>query len=551
MLFLFRPIKKKNINHSNGYFVPVYDNKKQPVAEYYSTLYNIQRFYGEAYFGISFNAQKVLGIFEDGLKQNPALKNDPTFFNSYLYAINGAKKADAATIIWNELHQLENKGNLSEKEYSTLIQWYTRDKKKAKADSLDHDMRIAFPNGAWVKGDAGGKVIQEKDLAKKAALFQEYVAQFPPVTAADKEGIDALKSRIALAYAKAKDYAAYNQWNNQLPAAMAASNNNNISWGMAEKSEDLEEAKKMSLAATIYAKAEITKPTVKKPEYFTERQWIGNRKGQYAMYADTYSFIMYKTGDYKTAYQYAKDAAADEKNKNADYNERYSLALEKVMPPATVKKEIEQFVKDGAASSRTKEILKAQYVKEKGSDNGYDEYLAALEMDAKLKKKAELAKTMTNEPAPKFTLKDLDDREVSLEGLKGKVVVVDFWATWCGPCIASMPAMKTALEKLQSRDDVAFVFVDTWQTEDNKKQNATDFMAKNKYPFHVLLDNEDKVVSDFKVTGIPTKFILDKAGNIRFKSVGFGGNDDALVDEVSMMVELAAKDVPAGGTYVK
>ena len=75
---------------------------------------------------------------------------------------------------------------------------------------------------------------------------------------------------------------------------------------------------------------------------------------------------------------------------------------------------------------------------------------------------------------------------------------------------------------------------------ENKKQNAEDFMKKNNYPFHVLMDDNDKVVADFKVNGIPTKFIIDKAGNIRFKSVGWNGNDDALIDEITMMVEMAA-----------
>ncbi|MGG9964302.1 TlpA family protein disulfide reductase [Ferruginibacter sp. SUN106] len=541
--FTFSSDKEKDINASKGYFVPVYNSKNEPVPEYYSTLYNIQRFYGEDYFGITFNAQKVFSIIEEGLKQHPELKNDPTFFNTYLSSLNGAKKGEAIPVIKEELLSLENKGNLTEKDYNTLIQWYTRDKRKGKVDTLTTAMKVAFPNGDWKNNEALTKFYAEKDLVKKVALYNDYVTQYPP-TEENKVTIDRLKSQLANAYAKAKDYKSYNEWNQKLSKAMAASNDNNIAWAMAEANENIEEAKKMSLSATSYAKAENLKPTEKKPDYFTTKQWTGSRKSQYGMYADTYAFIMYQTGDFKTGLPYAKDAAAASDYKNAEYNERYSQLMEKVLPPAMVKKEIEQFVKDGAASSKTKAILKTLYVAEKKSDAGYDDYLTKLEMTARMKKREEMAKTMTNDPAPKFSLKDLEGNDVSLEGLKGKVVIVDFWATWCGPCIASMPAMKTVQEKLKARDDVAFVFVDTWQTEADKKQNAIDFLKKNNYPFHVLLDNEDKVVSEFKVNGIPTKFVIDKTGNIRFKSVGFGGNDDALIDEVDMMVEMAAADFP-------
>jgi peroxiredoxin len=542
--FSFSSGKEKDINSSNGYFVPVYNSKNEPVVEYYSTIYTIQRFYGEDIFGITFNAKKAFTVFEDGIKQYPDLKNDPGFFNAYLGSLNGAKKAEAIPLIRQELEGLENKNNLTETDYNTLIQWYARDKRKEKVDSLTATMKAAFPNGNWVKNDAATKFYQEKDIAKKLALYNEYIAIYPP-TEDNKQLIDNFKSQLANTYAKAKDYKSYNEWNQQLSKATAASNDNNISWGMAIANEnDVEDAKKMSLAATTYAKTEMLKPTEKKPDYFTLKQWQDQRRSQYGMYADTYAFIMYKTGDYKTGLQYAKDAAAIAERKNAEYNERYAQLLEKVMPAATVKKEIEQFVKDGAASAKTKDILKASYIAEKKSDAGYDDYLAKLEMAAKLKKKTELARAMTNDPAPKFNLKDLDGNNISLAALKGKVVVVDFWATWCGPCIASMPAMKTAQEKLKERADVTFVFVDTWQTEEDKKQNAADFMKKNNYSFHVLLDDENKVVTDFKVSGIPTKFIIDKTGNIRFKSVGWGGNDEALVDEVSMMVEMAAVDIP-------
>ncbi|MEP7255144.1 MAG: redoxin domain-containing protein [Ferruginibacter sp.] len=541
--FSFSADKEKDLNRGKGYIVPVYTNEGIPVKDYYTAVNNIQISYGEYLFGLTIDAAKGLASLEEGIKQYPDLKADPQFFNTYLRAINTAKKKEAKELILNELVTLENRGNLKEAEYSTMISWYTRDKQKEKADNLTAAMKAAYPDGVWKKNEAGANFNKEKDPAKKLALYNDYIAKYPP-TESNKTTIDNFKSQLANAYAAAKDYKSYDEWMKDLDKSTAAFNNNNISWAMAEKDDNLEEAKKISFIATSYAKAEMLKPTGKKPDSYTSKQWDEQRKYQYGMFADTYAFILFKMGDYKAGYTYAKEAAAINKFKNAEYNERYTQLLVKNVPPATAKKEIEQLVKDGAASSKTKELLKELYVKEKKSDNGYDAYLAKLETAAKEKKREEMAKTMINEPAPQFNLKDINGNDITLVGLKGKVVVVDFWATWCGPCIASMPAMKIALEKLKSRDDVTFVFVDTWETVDNKKQNAADFMTKNQYPFHVLLDDDNKVVADFKVNGIPTKFVIDKTGSIRFKSVGFGGNDDALIDEVSMMVEMASANMP-------
>jgi thiol-disulfide isomerase/thioredoxin len=540
----------KDNNSGNGYIVPVYNNNNQPVTEYYLWAGRVYGGYGERLFGMKTMTDKNLALLEEGLKLNPEAKNNMSYFSAYLQAVFTAKKKDGEELaILGLLKNLADKPGIKEADYATLNQWYGRLKMKKTADSFTTIMKEKFPDGNWKKNELGSAFSKEKDLTKKLALYNEYIAKYPP-TESNKDLIDNYKSQMANAYAVAKDFNAYDEWCKGLPKSTVARNNIMISMELSKKDELLEEAKKMSGAAALYAKSQVLNPDQKKPDNTTKKEWDKQRKSLYSIYANIYASIQYKTGDYKNGYQYAKESVTINEFKNAEFNENYALLLVKVTSEAAAKKEIEKLVKEGVASSKTKELLKELYVAKYKSDKGFDDYLAKLEMSATEKKREELAKTMINEEAPKFNLKDLAGNDVSLAGLNGKVVVVDFWATWCGPCIASMPAMKKAQEKLTSKGDVAFLFIDTWETVENKKQNAEDFMKKNNYPFHVLMDDNDKVVADFNVRGIPTKFVIDKTGNIRFKSVGFGGGDDKLVDEVSMMVEMAAADMPVR-KYVK
>ncbi|MBB4107246.1 TlpA family protein disulfide reductase [Pedobacter zeae] len=147
-------------------------------------------------------------------------------------------------------------------------------------------------------------------------------------------------------------------------------------------------------------------------------------------------------------------------------------------------------------------------------------------------------------PAPDFTLKDLDGKEISLKDLKGKVIVLDFWSTWCVPCKKSFPAMQLAVNAYKNDPSVKFLFIHTWETSKTPVEDVKKYMAQSGFNFQVLMDMKDgegrhATVENYGVSAIPAKFVIDKAGKIIFKLTGFAGTDAAALEELSERIALA------------
>ena len=117
-----------------------------------------------------------------------------------------------------------------------------------------------------------------------------------------------------------------------------------------------------------------------------------------------------------------------------------------------------------------------------------------------------------------FSLISLNGEKISTASLKNKVIVLDFWATWCAPCMASFPAMQQVINEYKNDTNVVFLFIDTWEYKTPKTmvENAKTFLKKNNYTFQILFDEENKIVEKFKVDAIPYKFIINKVGEIVF-----------------------------------
>ncbi|MEP7372810.1 MAG: TlpA disulfide reductase family protein [Chitinophagaceae bacterium] len=539
----FSSDKKFDNNFNEGYFIQLYENGEVRKGSYFNKAMFYQYYIGEV--GGERNNEKALASMEKEISLFPESKK--LYLSSYMRLLTAVKKDEGLALIQKEIESQLKSGLKDETDYNNLENLYSIAKLNEQSKFVTALKKEKFPDGNWTVSDALEKYSAEKDIEKKKSLITEIEKKVKSGNEKwqyVKDNLSYYQLRIPYAYVTAKKWEEVKKSVAELgisDKARIASTYNDIAWQMQEKSENLVVAEELSGIATTRAKEEWKNPAGAKPDYLTKKQWDKNRESLYARYADTYGMVLYRMGEYKKGLSFAKESALlINKGKDADQNNTYALLAEKTLPVKQYKKELEQFLKDGKSTSEMKGILKRVYVREKKSENGFDEYVTGLQKESYLKMLEELRKSMLNETAPSFALLDLSGNKVDIANLKGKVVVVDFWATWCGPCKASFPGMQKMVNKYSENPDVKFIFVDTWERGETKEKNAGDFITSNKYSFHVLMDNDDKVVTDYKVDGIPTKFVIDKEGKIRFKAIGFDGSDDKLMSELTAMIDMAS-----------
>jgi thiol-disulfide isomerase/thioredoxin len=118
--------------------------------------------------------------------------------------------------------------------------------------------------------------------------------------------------------------------------------------------------------------------------------------------------------------------------------------------------------------------------------------------------------------APDFTVKTFDGKEITLSQLKGKVVLLDFWATWCGPCRESIPHL---IQLYKSHRENGFELVGM-NLDKGDGKDVHRFIKSMDIPYPVVAAPEE-VVRNYRVTGIPATFLIDKEGRIRERIAGF------------------------------
>lgn len=133
---------------------------------------------------------------------------------------------------------------------------------------------------------------------------------------------------------------------------------------------------------------------------------------------------------------------------------------------------------------------------------------------------------------PEVPMKTLSGKSLSLASLRGKVVLIDFWASWCAPCKEEMPF----LERLQKKHGDRLVIVGV--SVDSDRANAEKFIRDLKVTFPIVHDAKHAVADQYKPPRMPTSFVLDRDGKVRFVHAGYHKDDAAKIErEIAKLLE--------------
>ncbi len=113
--------------------------------------------------------------------------------------------------------------------------------------------------------------------------------------------------------------------------------------------------------------------------------------------------------------------------------------------------------------------------------------------------------------AADFTLEDLSGRTITLASLRGKVIFLNFWATWCAPCLDEMPSMQALYDQMRGNADFVMLAV---SQDQRGRQAVKPFIDKNGFRFQILLDPEGQLAESYGLRGVPETFIIDRSGRI-------------------------------------
>jgi thiol-disulfide isomerase/thioredoxin len=532
-------------NNENGFIIYLHDKTGKRFANEQIDLAGLMDDYAVYQSGLKEKSTpSLIKMYEESYRLHPELKKENTYVD-YLLLLYKKNENTAKPKLLSYAKQLLQIKN-DEDKWANAASIYSELKMTDEKKRVQDEILIAFPNGKRANGYYWNNFYAKPDTTEEAMLatMNIYMARFNDNTAKTKDRF--YRSFIAT-FITHKDWATALKYGDLLnDKIQAAYQYNYDAWKLSGKQIDnpgidLENAKILS-AKSIAISTMLMNDGADRDE-----DALRDLKEAHFKFYDTYALILYKLGQYDSAFYYQDLVSKQGKELNTGGMERYAAYAEKVKGTSFTKDFIESKLLTGTKSPVMLKQLQGIYKQLNLPEDEFSRLQQISMLLAKQKNDAAIIAEYGTLQAPDFSLKNMAGETVTLSGLKNKIVILDFWATWCGPCKASFPTMQQLINKYKDDKDVVFLFIDTWENEVFQKtqEAVTKYMADNKYSFNVLFDVKKKVVKDYKIEEIPKKIILDMNANLVYTGgqSGLIFTEENVIDEMTAHID-AAKKIP-------
>ncbi|MDR5590997.1 TlpA disulfide reductase family protein [Christiangramia sp. SM2212] len=536
MAFNFKSGDKYDSNDTKGYVFSLYDEEGKELKKSKATK-GVYFTRAANSFDVKLENDSIAAILENAIKEDPEIEE--SFDVDYSNALLAVDKEKGNKYIQKRIDYYSSKDSLKYENYEALSELYSLKNDDTKNDSITSIAAKKFPKSDLARTETMYLIVEAKSLDEKLELYNEYIDL---VGKKPRYQNDIMLRFIANEYVKNNDWDQVEKYASQIndPRELARFYNS-IAWEKAKKGEDLETAvrlSKNSIDALNNAKGDYSA----KPEFYSKSQYDSALEWGISNYSDTYALIQFQQGNLDAAIKTQEKALTDKSG--ADMTTRYVQYLIEAEKYKKAQEKAADFIANNRANAEMTDYLKTAYAENDNSEK-FENYLSKLEAKATNKAREDLRKNMQSEKAKDFELTDLEGNMVKLSDLRGKTVILDFWATWCRPCKQSFPGMQRAVEEYADNDNVEFLFVNTWENGDDREKMVSDYIKGENYDFHVIMDQpvlegsrEFITTSNFGINGIPTKIIVGPDGNVNFKTVGYSGNNEKMLKEIGLMIEL-------------
>ena len=516
--------KRKAIDNNSGKGYVIYFKNKSKEDLERAKLSKLE-YYGLEKYVLKLNStsDEIISQFDELYSQNPSLKEDKSY-GYYLFLQCEKDMTKFKPDLINYCERMIKNGD--ETCLQSASRYYSWLKMNDRSDEIDKMTVQKYPKGNLAKENFYNDFYHQKDKTEKDILeaLNRFSKEFNDSTSSVKDRF--YNQLLLLSFVNSdtvniKKYASL--INNKLEVAYIY---NNQAWELSGQDlnsagKDLPYAERLSKQAVEIIKDKIAHPS--------ENDNIAQLRDSYLMDVDTYALILYKLKNYDLAFQF-QDEISKLDEINPDGKERLAAYAEKSKGLEFARMYIEKQLNSGVESILMINQLKEIYKRLNLPLNEFNlikvnqDRLAETRIQDNIKNKLGFVKEID------FTLTNLEGKEVKLSDYKNKLIVLDFWATWCGPCRASFPKMQELVTKFKDKN-IEFFFIDVWEKSKpaDTKLNVAKFIKENKYNFNVLFDLKDEVVAGYKVNAIPTKILIGKDGNI----IAF----DSSLEELSALID--------------